>query len=59
VKNVTGVSGTATGVVAVPEKKPPAAADSLKGKLRQDTTTQRRPSQKPPLQKPPPQKPTK
>jgi hypothetical protein len=58
VKNVTGVSGTATGVVAVPEKKPPAATDSLKGKLRQDTTTKGRPSQKPPLQKPP-QKPTK
>jgi hypothetical protein len=48
VKNVTGVTGTAVGVVAVPEKKAPTAADSLRGKLQRDSTSKRRPPQKPP-----------
>ena len=48
VRNVTGVAGTTVGLVAVPEKKAPVAADSLRGKLQRDSTGKRRPQQKPP-----------
>jgi hypothetical protein len=49
VKNITGVAGTAVGVVAVPEKKPePPAGDSLRAPGRRDSTQGRQPPRKPP-----------
>lgn len=50
VKNVTGVAGTAVGVVAVPEKAPPVAKDTSRAAGRRDTTTAR--PQRPPAAPP-------
>ena len=47
VRNITGVAGNAVGVVAVPEKRAPAAADSLKAKARRDSTSNRKAPPKP------------
>jgi carboxypeptidase family protein/Big-like domain-containing protein len=48
VKNITGTSGTAIGVVAVPEKKKPLPpSDSIRAPGRRDSTTPRIPARKP------------
>jgi hypothetical protein len=49
VKNITGVSGDAVGVVAVPEKKvEPPPSDSLKRAGRRDSAAPNAPQPKPP-----------
>jgi hypothetical protein len=48
IRNVNGVAGNAVGVVAVPEKPKPAAADSAKVKGRRDSAAARVPSRPPP-----------
>jgi hypothetical protein len=47
VKNITGIAGTAVGVVAVPEKKPePPPGDTLRGPGRRDSTLPKQPPRK-------------
>jgi hypothetical protein len=48
VRNVTGVAGNATGVVAVPEKPKPTAQDSAPGRQPRDTSRARKPTRPPP-----------
>jgi hypothetical protein len=48
VRNVNGVAGNAVGVVAVPEKPKPVAADTAKVKGRRDSARVRPPSRQPP-----------
>jgi hypothetical protein len=47
-RNVTGVAGNVTGVVAVPEKPKPTARDTTAGRQGRDTTRARRPARPPP-----------
>jgi hypothetical protein len=48
VRNVTGVAGSAVGVLAVPEKAKPAARDSGQVRPRKDSTGARTPGRPPP-----------
>jgi hypothetical protein len=50
VRNVTGVAGNVTGVVAVPERPKPTAQDSAPGRQPRDTSGARRPVRPPPNQ---------
>jgi len=47
VRNVTGVAGEATGVVAVPEKPKPQAKDTTAGRQTRDSLRVRKPAQPP------------
>jgi hypothetical protein len=48
VRNVTGVAGTAVGVIAVPERPKPTARDTARAAGRRDTTRARPPARQPP-----------
>jgi hypothetical protein len=54
VRNVTGVPGTAVGVVAVPERPKPTPQDTTRRGARRDTPSVRPPAQQPPARQPPP-----
>jgi hypothetical protein len=47
VRNVTGVAGTAVGVIAVPERPKPTARDTARAAGRRDTTRPRPPARQP------------